>query len=239
MKKLISLLLSVCLLPVWLISCSSSPASVPITGALNDSVDGSVLKAGVDYFSEIKLENGMSEHAFRQWLGKITYRGDALTVLKSPSYFNNTKGKGIEGNHADFNYSHLTRSGSVSYSLTIRTPLGGFSLPWRIEIGDTLTAVYDKIGLGIDPLTDYVADEEASQHMTLLTSDEAVLALTDLTKAESNVGYLYPYELKLTCTDEYERPDGKDITAVTVCSMKFDEECKLVEAFVRHQEAER
>lgn len=241
--KQLSVILAILLLLTSLASCmKEEPPKITVEGQLNDTVSSSVLEQGKEYFSQIGMVTGMSEPAFRTWLRNFKYDGKVLITAEVPSYFNYEDSSGMRANHRDFNYSCVTAASeqvgkqSYTYTLVSRVELEGLTYPWGITREDTLHQVFEKIGLGIDPIADFKADENMLTDMTLLTSDDAVLVFTDLTRVGEEMTYLYPYSLTLLFYEDYKKMNGDDIEALTRFIFSFDEEFRITETGLLVQE---
>jgi hypothetical protein len=160
-----------------------------------------------EYLDKINFVPGLSQGDFITQVGQYRYHGASVTDGDSVNY-DGPNGGGWMLTHEMFEFCNDCRIDREdmyiehSNQLITRVPLEDLALPYGIEFSDNLEDVFHKIGIKMDPNTDFTADNASHTTMTLYRDEGSSLVFRDLRRTQEPVDYLLPYVL--CYTEAYE-----------------------------------
>ena len=119
----------------------------------------------------------LSQGTLMEIMESYEYEGSPITDIVAGAHYDSAQGGGFTANGElfgfsnDYNENDSSRVTHQNHFYT-KTALTGLELPYGIEFGDSLTSVFKKMGLGIDPYDDFASDEYSPNFMTLYRDDE-------------------------------------------------------------------
>ena len=219
-------------LALWLSSAPSCGAREPKADPAKDTVvtvDRTPDNREEDGFARfLDAENfvsALSQGDLMEQMATYSYEGTPITDLVVGFHYDGEQGGGYGASGALFGFRNdfTVTDGMAAYSnqFYTETALEGLELLYGVEMGDTLTEVFKKIGHVKDPYRDFKADEGSDVNMTLNENGRAQLIFQNLKLTQDPVEYERPYVLGYVETYAESLSDGRDATVERTIQMVF------------------
>ncbi len=172
-----------------------------------------------EYLDKMNFVSGVSQKDLCEMMKKYTYEGKRITDVLDGANFvaPNASGYSANGDHFGFKNEYrivLSESKENSTnSFYTKVELGGLTLPYGITFEDTITDVFEKLGIEKDPKEDFVVDPDCTNGtaMTIWKNENSSLTLYNLSLTTAPVDFEHRYKLEYTETYQ-EQKDGKTVT---------------------------
>jgi len=156
---------------------------------------------------------GVSQGDLIDQLGKYKYEGEKITDVVEFLYYDSESGGGVSARGDLFGYrndfSQTDEATTYTNLFWTQTDLEGLTLPYHIDFGDSLSDVFQKMEIGINPYNGFRADTDSKTKMTLYSNGTATLVFKDLKRTDEPIEVERPYELIYCETTSRTRSDGK------------------------------
>lgn len=180
-----------------------------------------------EYLDNENFVSGLSQGGLRDQIGKYTEGQEIAHILPAAHNYDSEFGGGLAalgeliGYQNDF---YQTSSGDESkYSNFFYThiALENLSLPYGIDFDDSLTEVFQKIGIDIHPYNGFTSDENSDTDMTLFSDSTSTLIFRNLKLTQDPVEYQLPYELVFVETTLTTGNNGRVYTITRTVRLSF------------------
>lgn len=234
MKKLLMLLFAIVFCLSTFIGCFDSKNNsdmLPVDAADVEPIN-LIPDADLDVFSQfLDSENfvpGISQGNFIKQMERYRYNGISITNIIGGFHYDGENGGGYSagGELFWFRNDYKAKDNEANYSnlLGTKVQLGGLELPYGIKFEDSLSDVFQKIGITVDPYDDFYADQDLHANMTLYRDNKVTLVFQNLKRAQPSGEYVMPYVLIYSETYTTNRADGRNVTVERTVMFSFVDE---------------
>ena len=224
MKKLLLLFLTMIFCLSALTGCSSPDNKESENETVNRSTN-----MDIAVFSQfLDRENfvpSVSQGIFIDQMGKYSHDGTPITENVAGYYYDGAYGGGYSsgGKLFGFRNDFTAKDKVAKYSnqLWTKVQLNGLELPYGIQLNDSLSDVFQKMEIGINPYNGFSADEDSYTDMTLYRDGKVTFIFKDLKRTQEPVEFEMPYVLVYSEVYDIELSDGRPATVERTIKMSF------------------
>ena len=227
MKKLLLFFLAIGLCLSALVGCTPPDNKETESDPINLSPDMDIA-AFSRFLDNENFVHSISQGAFIEQMRKYSHDGTPITELVEGYHHDGSYGGGYNagGEFFGFRNNYTVKDDVATYSnqLWTKVQLDGLELPYGIEVGDSLSDVFQRMGITINPYNDFSADENSYTAMTLYRDEKVTFIFKDLKRTQEPVDFEMPYVLIYTEIYDIELSDGRPATVERIIKMSFWDE---------------
>ena len=224
MKKLLLFFLTMILCLSALMGCSSPDNKESESDTVNRSPN-----MDIAFFSQfLDRENfvpRVSQGTFIDQMEKYSHEGTPITKIVAGYHYDGPYGGGYSAGGELFgfrsDFADKDKVAKYSNQLWTKVQLDGLELPYGIKLNDSLSDVFQKIGISINPYNGFSADEISYTAMTLYRDEKVTFIFKDLKRTQEPVEFEMPYVVIYSEVYDIELSDGRPATVERTIKMSF------------------
>lgn len=226
MKKLFILMMAMILCLSAFCGCSSPDKKELEKEKINrsPSMDITVF---AQFLDNENFVHSVSQGSFIEQMGKYSHDGTPINEIVLGYHYDGPYGGGYRagGELFGFRNDFTSKDKVAKYSNQFWTKfsLDGLELPYGIEVGDSLSKAFEKIGITINPYNGFFADENSNTDMTLYRDDRVTFVFKDLKRTQEPVEFEMPYVLVYSEVYDIELSDGRPASVERTIKMSFSD----------------
>lgn len=224
MKKLLLLFLTMILCLSALTGCSSPDNKESESETVNRSPNMDIASFS-RFLDNENFVHSVSQGAFIEQMGTYSYEGTPITEIVVGFHYDGHYGGGYStgGELFGFKNDYTVKDKVAKYSNQFCTTvqLDGLELPYGIQLNDSLSDVFQKMEIGINPYNGFSADENSYTDMTLYRDGKVTFIFKDLKRTQEPVEFEMPYVLIYSEVYDIELSDGRPASVERMITMSF------------------
>lgn len=219
MKRTLSFVLTLVMLFAVFTSCDT------VSGSSGRNISNKFSQ----YLDDINFVPSLSQADFISQLEQYHYNGTSITHLELGTYVDALWGGGyyadgdLFGFEDEYRVTEDEKYADCFTRLYTKVPLEGLTLPYEIEFGDTLSEVFEILGIGLDPYNEFSPDLFSDTKMTLYSGEKSSIILENLKLSKNPIDFEFPYVLSYVETYDIDNNYyGKTTTVERRITFSFD-----------------
>ena len=224
MKKLLLLFLTMILCLSALMGCSSLDNKESESDTINRSPNMDIASFS-RFLDNENFVHSVSQGAFIEQMGTYSYEGTPINDIVGGYHYDGHYGGGYRAGSELFGFRNdFTAKDKVakySNQFWTKVQLDGLELPYGIQLNDSLSDVFQKMEIGINPYNGFSADENSYTDMTLYRDGKVTFIFKDLKRTQEPVEFEMPYVLIYSEVYDIELNDGRPASVERIIKMSF------------------
>ena len=223
MKKLLLLFLTMILCLSALMGCSSPDNKESESDTINRSPNMDIASFS-RFLDNENFVHSVSQGAFIEQMGTYSYEGTPINDVGGFHYDGHYGGGYRAGSELfGFRNDFTAKDKVAKYSnqFWTKVQLDGLELPYGIQLNDSLSDVFQKMEIGINPYNGFSADENSYTDMTLYRDGKVTFIFKDLKRTQEPVEFEMPYVLIYSEVYDIELSDGRPASVERIIKMSF------------------
>ena len=223
MKKLL-LFLTMILCLSALMGCSSPDNKESEGDTINRSPNMDIASFS-RFLDNENFVHSVSQGAFIEQMEEYSHDGTPINEIVSGYHYDGPYGGGYSsgGELFGFRNDFTAKDKVAKYSnqFWTKVQLDGLELPYGIQLNDSLSDVFQKMEIGINPYNGFSADENSYTDMTLYRDGKVTFIFKDLKRTQEPVEFEMPYVLIYSEVYDIELSDGRPASVERIIKMSF------------------
>jgi len=218
MKRMLSFILSLVMLFAVFTGCDT------VSGSSGRNISSKFSQ----YLDYINFVPSLTQADFISQLEQYRYNGTSITDFELGAYVDALWGGGyyadgdLFGFEEEYRVSEDEKYADCFTRLYTKVTLEGLTLPYEIEFGDTLSEVFEILGIGLDPYNEFSPDLFSDTKMTLYSDEKSTIILENLKLSKNPIDFEFPYVLSYVETYDMDNYYGKTTTVERRITFCFD-----------------